>query len=364
MFGIDPKAARAAWTVFLLALVIAIAYTVRLTLVVFMAAIFVAYILTPLVDVVERFTPRVVSRTAALAIVYLTLLAALVVLAITLGGQIGDQANSLAGRLPDLLKNQQWIEQIPLPAWMEPMRIRLTEWLHYQIQTGGSSFLPYLRGVGSDLLSGAKYLIYVILIPILAFLFLKDGRAMRDSILDTMVDGRQRELTEEILSDINLLLIQYIRAIVLLVLSSFLWYALFLSVTGAQYSVLLALIAGLFDFIPVIGPLAAGVLIFTITGLTGYGHLIAFVIFWGVLRLFQDYVLGPYLMGSGVELDPLVVLFGVLAGEQIAGIPGMFFSVPILASLRVIFVRMQRARARRTLRPSVAEPPRVESVET
>ncbi|MGH9613668.1 MAG: AI-2E family transporter, partial [Bryobacteraceae bacterium] len=152
--------------------------------------------------------------------------------------------------------------------------------------------------------------------------------------------------------------------IVLLVLSSFLWYALFLSVTGAQYSVLLALFAGLFDFIPVVGPLVGGLLIFIITGLTGYSHLIAFVIFWAVLRLFQDYVLSPYLMGAGVELDPLVVLFGVLAGEQIAGIPGMFFSVPILATLRVIFVRMQRARARRMIGRTMVETPRIENIET
>jgi predicted PurR-regulated permease PerM len=51
-------------------------------------------------------------------------------------------------------------------------------------------------------------------------------------------------------------------------------------------------------------------------------------------------------MGAGVELHPLLVLFGVLAGEQIAGIPGMFFSVPVIAVLRVIYVRLKRMRAR------------------
>jgi predicted PurR-regulated permease PerM len=50
------------------------------------------------------------------------------------------------------------------------------------------------------------------------------------------------------------------------------------------------------------------------------------------------------LMGRGVELNPVLVLFGVLAGEQIAGVTGMFFSVPVIATLRVLFVRLQRAR--------------------
>ena len=66
------------------------------------------------------------------------------------------------------------------------------------------------------------------------------------------------------------------------------------------------------------------------------------LIFLIVYRLFQDYVLSPYLLSSGVELHPLLVLFGVLAGEQVAGIPGMFFSVPVIAALRIIVVRMMR----------------------
>jgi predicted PurR-regulated permease PerM len=49
------------------------------------------------------------------------------------------------------------------------------------------------------------------------------------------------------------------------------------------------------------------------------------------------------LMSSGVAIHPLLVLFGVLAGEQVAGIPGMFFSVPVMAALRVVLVRVRKA---------------------
>jgi predicted PurR-regulated permease PerM len=48
-------------------------------------------------------------------------------------------------------------------------------------------------------------------------------------------------------------------------------------------------------------------------------------------------------MSSGVELHPLLVLFGVLAGEKIGGIPGMFFSVPALALLKVTYVHLRRS---------------------
>jgi predicted PurR-regulated permease PerM len=50
-------------------------------------------------------------------------------------------------------------------------------------------------------------------------------------------------------------------------------------------------------------------------------------------------------MSSGVKIHPMLVLFGVLAGEQIAGIPGMFFSVPAMAALRLIVVRLRRRRS-------------------
>ena len=69
------------------------------------------------------------------------------------------------------------------------------------------------------------------------------------------------------------------------------------------------------------------------------------MIFLIVYRLFQDYVLSPYLLSAGVALHPLLVLFGVLAGEQVAGVPGMFFSVPVIAALRIIIVRMRRRKA-------------------
>jgi predicted PurR-regulated permease PerM len=81
--------------------------------------------------------------------------------------------------------------------------------------------------------------------------------------------------------------------------------------------------------------------------------VIAVIIFMLCYRMFQDYVLSPYLMGSGVELHPLLVLFGVFAGQQIAGVPGMFFSVPVIAVLRVVYVRLMRARSRRDLAPRV-----------
>jgi predicted PurR-regulated permease PerM len=112
---------------------------------------------------------------------------------------------------------------------------------------------------------------------------------------------------------------------------------------GVDYSILLGVLAGMLEFIPMIGPLAAG-LIVVIVGGAFSGHIVALLIFFVLFRLFQDYVVAPHLMGHGVELHPLLVLFGVFAGAELAGVAGTFLSVPVLALVRVLYLRIYQAR--------------------
>jgi len=65
------------------------------------------------------------------------------------------------------------------------------------------------------------------------------------------------------------------------------------------------------------------------------------VVFVGLYRLFQDYVLNPYLMSGGVAVPPLMVLFGLLAGEEIGGVVGIFLSIPTLAAARIAILRIR-----------------------
>ena len=345
MLGIDAKAARATWTVFLVALLVAAAYAIRETLAVFVIALLFAYLLAPLVGFVERITPRLISPRIALAIVYLSLVGAIVALALTLGSRLADEANTLAMRLPALVKNPDWMQRIPLPSWLEPARAGMIQKVQDELSSGGEEILPYVKGLGGQLVSGAKYALYLVLTPILAFFFLKDGATMRDEFVVGLVEERRRPVVESILEDINRLLGEYIRALVLLSAASFTANNFFLGLSGAPYAVLLAGVAALGEFVPVVGPAAGGLIVLLVTSLSGYNHVFLYVIFWLLYRLVQDYVLSPYLMGKGVQLNPMLVLFGVLAGEQIGGVLGMFLSVPVLAILRVVFIRLRRVRA-------------------
>lgn len=350
MLGLDARAARAAWTVFLVALAIFTVYQARATIVVFVLAFFFAYLLAPAVDFISRFFPKRVSRNWALAIVYCSSVALLVYLTSLIGAKIAEQATAFATKMPELLKREDPFSSIPL-GWLEPWRVRIIEAARDLVNNLNTSAIPLLQKVAGTVLSQAGNILTSILIPILAFFLLKDGGELRQGLLQTPVSPESRQFLEEILDDLHHLLAQYVRALVGLSLSTLVVYAIYLEITAVPYGLLLAGIAGLLEFIPVVGWLTAAAIMLTVAGLAGYAHLVWIVVFVIVFRMFQDYVLSPYLMGQGVELHPVLVLFGVLAGEQIAGVPGMFFSVPVIAAMRAIFLRMQKARRNALVEP-------------
>ena len=106
-----------------------------------------------------------------------------------------------------------------------------------------------------------------------------------------------------------------------------------------------------------LGPLVAALIILAVAGLSGYAHLLWLVGFIALYRMVQDYVLNPYLMSDGVSLPPLLVLFGLLAGEELAGVAGIFLSVPLLAAAKIVLIRTlqaNRAPQRTELPPQAA----------
>jgi predicted PurR-regulated permease PerM len=121
---------------------------------------------------------------------------------------------------------------------------------------------------------------------------------------------------------------------------------LFLSF-GVPYDMVLAAIGGTLEFIPVVGPLAAGVVVIGVSVFSGFSHpwlLVGFVVLW---RFIQDYVTSPLVMGRGVEVHPALVIGGVIAGGEIGGPVGMFLSVPVIAAVRIVWRRVRAFHARR-----------------
>jgi len=345
MLAFDRHAARVTWTVSLVVLALFAFYSVRRTLFVFVLAVFFSYVLYPAVRWLERLVPRRMSRTASTTIVFVVLLLLLVGLGALIGPLIADQSSLLVKELPRLANDPKVFDRL-LPDWLAPFRGRGLQFLREQLQSGASLAIPLARQAGQTVIQVVGNAIFVVLIPVLAFLFIKDGTVMRDQFLDWAAGREHGAMWQRIVDDLDLLLGRYIRALLLLALATFVAYSIFFSVAGVPYGVLLAAAAAVLEFIPVIGPLAAAVACVAVAGLSGYDHLFILAGFIALYRIFQDYVLNPTLMSGGVAVPPLLILFGLLAGEELAGVVGIFLSVPVLAAAKIATLRIaQQLRA-------------------
>jgi predicted PurR-regulated permease PerM len=103
------------------------------------------------------------------------------------------------------------------------------------------------------------------------------------------------------------------------------------------YALALGPAAGALEFIPVVGPFVGAVLILGVGFIAGYSHLLWVLLFLVLWRGIQDYITSPRILGRNLELHPLAILFGVLAGGEVAGVLGVFFSIPVLASVRIFW---------------------------
>jgi predicted PurR-regulated permease PerM len=339
MLGIDRYAARFAWTVALLALALYLAYLVRATVFVFILAVLFAYLLAPLVDLLDRVLPTR-NRTPALALAYVIFVAAVGVAGFEVGSRAIDQAKALGKDLP--AKVEQWKTQ-PSSGLFGKYKTELLEKAQAEFPKRASELLGLLPEASAKVIAVASNLIYVVIIPVLAFFMLKDGREARVHILGLVAEGPRRAMFDGVLKDLDSLLAHYMRALVLLSLASFTAFSIFFSIAGMPYGILLAAVAGLLEVIPMLGPVASCIII-TLVAVASGSNVAAVVIFLLAYRMFQDYVLSPHLMGQGVELHPMLVLFGVFAGAEIAGIPGTFLSVPVLALARIVYVQARRVR--------------------
>ena len=341
MLGFDQRAARIAWTVALVALGLYLAYAVKHTAFIFVLALFFSYMVYPLVRRISGLAPPRLPKSVATAVVFAVLVMGLAGIVAVVGPPIIDQASALSERLPALTDGGSNIfDRLPLPDWLSSYRGRLTQFARDNLQSGTAIAMPIARQVGHALLLVASNLIYVVLIPVLAFLLIKDGSSMRDGFLAWTGRKRHAGMWRSIVDDLDTLLGGYMRALLILALATIVVYSIAFSVAGVPYGLLLAALAGVLEFVPVLGPLAAALICVGVAGLSSYDHVLAIVGFIAIYRVFQDYVLNPYLMSERVTVPPLLVLFGLLAGEEIGGIAGIFLSVPVLAATKILFNRI------------------------
>jgi predicted PurR-regulated permease PerM len=340
LLGIDNRAARYTWSASVVLLLLLVIYLIRGTLLVFVIALLLAYLLYPLMDLIDkRLTSR--TRTPALALTFLLVIGLLTVFGIVVGSAVADQANNLAKTAPAFLERiREEPTSAPQPA--KSLKDQAAKAIEMQVRQHYNDIVSFIPRASMEVLSASRNLIYVVIVPILSFFILKDGRSIRDSFIETLDTGRQN--AEDTLLDVHILLLQYMRALLFLCLATFVSFSIALSVLGVPYALLLASIAFPLEFVPLVGPLGAAAVVIAVSAFSGYAHVLWVVLFLGIYRMFQDYFLSPHLMSKGVELHPLLVIFGVFAGGELGGVAGIFLSVPALALMRLLFHRFRKAR--------------------
>jgi predicted PurR-regulated permease PerM len=345
LLGLDRDVARYTWTVVFILLLMGVIYLIRDTLLIFGVSLLFAYLLWPLVNFVDRRLSRHSpghSRIWALAIVYAMLVALFIVVGISMGSRIAGQATVFATKVPDLISALDQPAQPLASPSLQNARNKILSTVRTQLSAHSQDLVSLLPNAAFGVLSHAGGLVAIVLVPILSFFFLKDHELVHTSILGVVAAGPRRDSVRQMAGELNVLFAQYMRALVLLSAAAFVICGLFFFLIGIPFGILLAAIASLLEFIPLIGPLTAAIVILAVAGLSGFHHLLWIVAFLAGLRIFQDYVLSPQLLSKGMELHPLLVIFGVLAGASIAGIAGSFLSVPILATVRVVFRQLQK----------------------
>ncbi len=307
-------------------------------------AVFFAYLISPLIEFVHRpfnlrGRERLMPRVAAIAIVYVLIFGSLGLVIYFLLPQLGTQITEFANQAPayftsararaESLKDFYERYQIPITA-----REAINKNITHVIETVGAYTTD---GMGSFFIGLLTYLPWLVLIPVLAFFLLKDADSFRRSALQMLPRGRWRWRGDEFFQDVNSTLAAYIRAQLIACLLIGVICAIAFFLMGVPYSLVLGIMAGLLEFIPLVGPLSVAIIAALISSFYSLNLALGVLVFLGVLRIAQDYVIYPRIIGQGIHLHPLSVILAILAGAELAGMAGIFLAIPVIAIATVSY---------------------------
>ncbi len=344
----DARTTRVLLTVMLFMIVLGFLYAAHHTLVAFLFAVFFAYLVDPAVSRVEKWTH---GRGLSIAVIYFLLVILLSTFFFFVGPQIAREAQRLSQNMPALLEKVgtgQIAEQFGTKhGWS----LRTIEQAKAFLASHRNDLLELGKRVGFRIAELAQQSWLLVAVPVLAAFFLKDGRNFSEVALSFAHTRPQREFLQGVLDDLNQMLAHFIRAQLTLAALSLVVYVSFMELMRLPYALVLGTAGGLMEFIPVVGPLVAAVLIVGVALLMSYSHWLVLIVFLGAWRLIQDYVISPRIMGKSMELHPLAAIFGVLAGAEIAGVLGVYLSIPVMASLRIVWRRWRLYAEKRRFGP-------------
>src|SRR4030095_3128052 len=282
-------------------------HALRGVLLLVVLAIFFAYLVAPLVRLVHRpfamrGRQRKTPRTMAIAIVYLFVFGSIGSALFFMLPLLGDQLTEFAKQAPAYIVTTRGRAQRLNDLYQHyqlPPSVR--ESINNTVTRGIESAEQYATSEVSHVVGWIAYLPWFVLIPVLAFFLLKDADGFRQSALKILPKGRLRWRGDEFFEDVNNTLAAYIRAQLLACLIIGFICTVGFYLLGGPYSLVLGVIAGLLEFVPLVGPLLTAVLAGTVASFHSLNQALWVLIFLVVLRLVEDYVIYPRLIGHVIH---------------------------------------------------------------
>jgi predicted PurR-regulated permease PerM len=324
-------------TALLFCVVCAAVYSARRIILVFIFAIFFAYLIDPVVKFLQRHSLFFKNlRGPAVVEVYLAFVILIALAGYRFAPGVARNTTKLLDNTPALL-NSLSTGDIATQlrgkyGWSEEQELRFRAFLARHKDN-----IDHLVPMVDRYISNAAQLFGVLLlIPILAIFFLRDGDYIADVLIQIFFAANRRERVRAVADELHLMLKSYIRAQVLLCGLSFLFYSGALLLLRFPHALALGVLGGLLEFVPVVGWTSTFAVIVGV-GIVNQAHWLWMAALLGIWRVIQDYFVSPRIMGNQLKIHPLAAIFAVLVGAEIGGIIGIYLAVPLMASMRVIW---------------------------
>lgn len=297
-------------------------YFLGTLLVPFFVACFAAYLLTPLVEYLER---RGLSRLAAIRFLCSFFLVTMTGMAIYLIPTLDREIRTLRSELPHysdqiherLILLQSKIED----EFPELKRLKFTE----RVQKESSVYLEWwLEGL-------PHLLVNIFLIPFFTWYLLLEGAAIKKSFIG-LVPNRYFESTLDLIYRIDQHLSKYLMALLVNAFGVGLLSAIGYSIIGVPFGIMIGIFSGIASPIPGVGPLAGALaaLIVTVLEENFMSKLMYILLIASVIYLIDHLVIKPILLSKATDLHPVMVLLVLIIGGNIFGFWGLVLGIPLL----------------------------------
>ena len=197
--------------------------------------------------------------------------------------------------------------------------------------------------LGGTLAAVSGLLVVATLIPVYIFLLFLYQRRLVDFLTQVFSGHRQDSGVAEVLRESKATIQSYMVGLLIEASIVATLNTTGLLIIGVPYALLLGVIGALLNFIPYIGGLIAIALpvLMAFVAKPGYGYALAVVAVYMTIQFVDNHFLIPRIVASKVKVNALVAIVGVLVGNAIGGVAGMFLALPVIAILKIVFDRIQ-----------------------